>query len=168
MDNGKTLCVGSYDAEVMGQEIFSVSNGTVIGLGQAMKDRCDKEEKHGKGYVMIIPGCVGGSQVKTVRSISMCRNVTRLKTGIGIEEIGNGVFKDNHMLETVNLMSVTKIGEEAFRGCENLKECMCIPRELVKVGGDAFRDCKSLTTNSGAMFDTIGAWVHSRLKTAAR
>ena len=67
------------------------------------------------------------------------------------------------------IYSVTKIGEEAFRGCANLTSIV-IPNSVTEIGDYAFRYCTSLTSieipNSVTEIGRRAFWVCSKLKTA--
>lgn len=75
----------------------------------------------------------------------------KIKTVIlsnGITEIGDKAFKGCSGIEKIVLPeSVKKIGYSAFEGCFCLKEIILPSR--IKVGEDAFRDCDSLRNEDG-------------------
>jgi hypothetical protein len=63
-----------------------------------------------------------------------------------VTEIGRGAFFGCSGLTSVEIpVSVTKIGDEAFKNCYNLNIVIDNTKNNVKVGKDAFEGCKSMT-----------------------
>ena len=61
----------------------------------------------------------------------------------GIEEIGEGAFRECTDLESVLIpWTVRKIGREAFAGCTSLKDVYIC--EAAEIQADVFRDCVSI------------------------
>ncbi len=73
-------------------------------------------------------------------------NITRLVFPEGIKAIGEGVYKDCHLLETIALCKDTvKIGRSAFENSKWLKE-VTNAGAVQKIDAQAFSGCKSLMT----------------------
>jgi len=63
-----------------------------------------------------------------------------------VTRIGKEAFKGCESLTSVVIPeSVTEIGEEAFRGCDSLASVV-IPESVTEIGEEAFRGCDSLTS----------------------
>jgi len=64
----------------------------------------------------------------------------------GVREIADCAVKEKRFLKEINLPTTLEvIGNESFRGCNNLKK-MIIPLKTRKIGESAFRDCVSMET----------------------
>ena len=62
-----------------------------------------------------------------------------------ITKIGNNVFKGNENLISVSMIdNITSIGNYSFEGCTNLANIM-IQEGVVSIGYKAFKECKTLT-----------------------
>ena len=65
-------------------------------------------------------------------------NITMLRT-----EIGDNAFSFNQQIESVNFLSSAKIGNAAFRWCDNLKSVV-FWKDVDELGESAFEGCKNL------------------------
>lgn len=66
--------------------------------------------------------------------------------GYPVTEIEDAAFKNNQVLQLVNLPSGLKtIGKDAFYGCTNLKQIE-LPDSVTSIGNYAFYNCTSLTS----------------------
>ncbi len=62
-----------------------------------------------------------------------------------VESIGNEAFMYCYALETIDLNSVTTIGNKAFENCNNLSESLIIPASVTTMGSYVFNNCGDLT-----------------------
>jgi BspA type Leucine rich repeat region (6 copies)/Ring finger domain len=60
-----------------------------------------------------------------------------------MNEIKDRAFSDIDYIEELELVDVTKIGNEAFSSCIELVSII-LPEELVEIGNGAFKNCKKL------------------------
>ena len=63
----------------------------------------------------------------------------------GAISIANEAFYGNSTLTSINLSTVTSIGQQSFRNCTNLSQSLNIPN-LVSIDYDAFRGCSSISS----------------------
>ena len=61
--------------------------------------------------------------------------------------VAQSLFKNNVYIRSVNLSSVTRIGDYAFSGCSNLNS-VAFSNKLTVIGSHAFDSCSSLTSVS--------------------
>lgn len=79
-----------------------------------------------------------GAHSSQIRFDGIRNDVTDLKLGEGVGDIGDSAFKDFDKLEKVDLPeTTTKIGTGAFDGCENLQE-ITIPETAGEIDENAF------------------------------
>ena len=71
-------------------------------------------------------------------------NITRLTFPEGIRSVGDGVYKDCHLLETIDLSGDTeRIGKSAFENSKWLKR-VTKAGHVTEIGAQAFSGCQSL------------------------
>ncbi len=87
-----------------------------------------------------------------------CENLTSIDLG-SITYIGEQAFRDCTSLSSINLPeSLVNIGDYAFSGCSALTGELVIPDGVVTLGNDAFTGCSELTSVViGSGVTTIGA-----------
>uniref|UniRef100_UPI0025F9F40D leucine-rich repeat domain-containing protein n=1 Tax=Ruminococcus sp. TaxID=41978 RepID=UPI0025F9F40D len=131
---------------------------------------------HGTGEMYDnAPSITNISKVTTAYFID-----TSPENGEYITSISNGLFKGAENLETVYLSNeITKIGNNAFDGCTNLKyfryggendttETLELPSKLQSIGAWAFYDCSSAAIGNlviGSNTKTIGEGAFSGCST---
>jgi len=59
--------------------------------------------------------------------------------------VSNAMFKNMTSLQSVDLINIGGIGENAFFGCVNLHLPITVPSSAVFIGNNAFSECSSLT-----------------------
>ncbi len=86
-----------------------------------------------------------------------CENLTSIDLG-SITYIGEQAFRDCVSLSSIELPeSLTNIGDYAFSGCSGLTGELVIPDNVVTLGNDAFTGCSELTAVViGSGVETIG------------
>ena len=73
-------------------------------------------------------------------------NITKLTFPEGIKAVGDGVYKDCHLLEEIALSKdTTRIGKSAFENSKWLK-CVTNAGAITSIGAQAFSGCQSLET----------------------
>ncbi|MBE5863317.1 MAG: hypothetical protein E7295_10760 [Lachnospiraceae bacterium] len=73
-------------------------------------------------------------------------NITKLTFPEGIKAVGDGVYKDCHLLEEIALSKdTTRIGKSAFENSKWLK-CVTNAGAITSIGAQAFTGCQSLET----------------------
>ena len=71
--------------------------------------------------------------------------ITEIILAEGVDDIGDGTFKDKASLERVILpVNASRIGSAAFQNCTGMKE-LSIGRGTTSIAGNAFDGCKNLT-----------------------
>ena len=71
--------------------------------------------------------------------------ITEIILAEGVDDIGDGTFKDKASLERVILpINASRIGSAAFQNCTGLKE-ISIGRGTASIAGNAFDGCKNLS-----------------------
>lgn len=84
----------------------------------------------------IAPGTFKGSNIT---GAVLSKELTDIRG-----ETGNGAFADCHLLTTVILEGVLSIGEDAFSGCDHLKQ-LALPEGVASIHASAFSGTTALT-----------------------
>ncbi|MCM1054503.1 MAG: leucine-rich repeat domain-containing protein [Bacteroides sp.] len=74
-----------------------------------------------------------------------CDNLSSVRLGDGVRDMGIGVFKDCTALTSADIDSsfITEVGDGTFEGCTSLAD-VDIPSGTASIGIEAFKDCKNL------------------------
>lgn len=79
-----------------------------------------------------------------------------------VNEIKDGAFENNRYIKTINVLDsnkLLKIGDRAFKNCENLETVNISGNTLKEVGNYAFSDCKNLVrVDLPESVETIGEY----------
>lgn len=109
----------------------------------------DVSDLETKGYPELIQRifseCINCFKLDEDRNlVESTGNITRLTFPEGIRSIGDGVYKDCHLLETIDLSEGTeKIGKSAFENSKWLKR-VTKAGNVTEIGAQAFSGCQSL------------------------
>ncbi len=71
------------------------------------------------------------------------RRIQKIELGSNISEIPNNAFKENEVLDEINLDSIKRIGNYSFSGCEKLNHIRL--SSIESIGKGAFSGCSELS-----------------------
>lgn len=166
-----------------GKEYFEVSNGEYLLLidDQGILISCSFLDTNNDGQPdptvidkLVIPDKVGNKIVSGIATgcfgdkqdpNSMLNNIRELVVADGgnIREVGDGVFEDADLLETVYIGdSVEKIGANTFANIPNLQK-VTIGKNIGAIGAGAFQNCIALVDVEFKTPDDLGKLTRDKI-----
>ena len=119
------------DSTKSGEEIFDVITRVKLPLGEIPGKKAEKMTLRGDNMNLFASGVLREIEYRMIKGIAL----------FGIKEIGYRAFYSgcDYSLSSVKIpKSVTKIGSEAFRGCDEI-ESIEIPDSVTEIGDKAFK-----------------------------
>ena len=123
------------DSTKSGEEIFDVITSLKLPLGEIPGKKAEKMTLKGNVLNLFASGVLREIEYYT-KDIAL----------FGIKEIGYRAFKHDvltHLSSVKIPKSVTKIGSEAFKGCDEI-ESIEIPDSVTEIGEKAFKGCDKI------------------------
>ena len=121
------------DSTKSGEEIFDVITSLKLPLGEIPGKKAEKMTLRGGTLNLFASGVLREIEYRVLEDIAL----------FGIKEIGYRAFKHDvftHLSSVKIPKSVTKIGSEAFKGCDEI-ESIEIPDSVTEIGDKAFKGC---------------------------
>ena len=152
---------GSNDSDT--QKPGSGDSGVQKPANQAQIGKSTTDTKNTATYI-VTSSEMNAVEVAYVAPTKETKNVTipetvTLKDNIvaKVTSIEAGAFKKNTKIQTITISkNVKTIGNEAFRGCKNLKKVKGV-KNVTKIGKNAFANCNKLSSVTlGSNVTTIG------------
>ena len=119
------------DSTKSGEEIFDVITSVKLPLGEIPGKKAEKMTLRGSTLNLFASGVLREIEYRMLKDIAL----------FGIKEIGYRAFKHDvltHLSSVKIPKSVTKIGSEAFKGCDEIKSIE-IPDSVTEIGDKAFK-----------------------------
>ena len=119
------------DSTKSGEEIFDVITSLKLPLGEIPGKKAEKMTLRGSTLNLFASGVLREIEYRMLNDIAL----------FGIKEIGYRAFKHDvltHLSSVKIPKSVTKIGSEAFKGCDEIKSIE-IPDSVTEIGEKAFK-----------------------------
>lgn len=76
-------------------------------------------------------------------AFSYCSSLMKVVLNEGLREIGQCAFANCNSLQSINILTVTKIDASAFMYCKSLVEVV-LNDGLTEIGDSVFLDCRAL------------------------
>ena len=124
------------DSTKSGEEIFDVITSLKLTLGEIPGKKAEKMTLRGSTLNLFASGVLREIEYRMLKDIAL----------FGIKEIGYRAFKHDvltHLSSVKIPKSVTKIGSEAFKGCDEI-ESIEIPDSVTEIGEKAFKGCDKI------------------------
>ena len=124
------------DSTKSGEEIFDVITSLKLPLGEIPGKKAEKMTLRGSTLNLFASGVLREIEYRMLKDIAL----------FGIKEIGYRAFKHDvltHLSSVKIPKSVTKIGSEAFKGCDEI-ESIEIPDSVTEIGEKAFKGCDKI------------------------
>ena len=124
------------DSTKSGEEIFDVITRVKLPLGEIPGKKAEKMTLRGGTLNLFASGVLREIEYPMLKDIAL----------FGIKEIGYRAFKHDvltHLSSVKIPKSVTKIGSEAFKGCDEI-ESIEIPDSVTEIGEKAFKGCDKI------------------------
>lgn len=150
--------------------IFSVGTSATTVL-PAATGRSYAYSENGGAYTTIVSGTVTWTGGSTKRHVVVMDTAALLTASIPVGGVWgfvgdkvNGVISNNSYLKYIhcqNVLSITKIDDNAFNGCTNLTGNLTIPNGVQTIGYAAFEGCKftgTFTIGSAVTYITYYPW----------
>ena len=141
------------------ESIDTIPRGAFYGCGELIEvvghNKLKKVEKYAFYYCNRLRRVtkMGGVKEIEYHAFFHCVSLTNLEFD-KLEIIGGSVFPFCKSLRSINMTSVTRVGEHAFQGCEQLSEAT-FGEDLERIEGSAFLDCPFIRRISIPLKDNL-------------
>lgn len=143
---GESDSDGNYSEYTIKNESFPVYEYGDFTVREIMPDAIEISKYNGCDQNIVIPSAINGKTVRYIGKRAFCES-----------DIVSGEKISGHKIESVCVpQSVLFIGDEAFYGCESLKE-VTFPERLVYIGMYAFENCPKLSSVDIKSCEVFGA-----------